>query len=97
LVKFGICETLITLIKVYPHIEDRVKLAINGMLIFIPYGMNIGRFMTQELYVALVNVFNSPYHYENLPILVENLVDCLDDGRQCYHDLGIPEGSSFFG
>jgi hypothetical protein len=82
---------------VYPHIEKRVRLAINAMLIITPYGENIGRFMTQELYVALVNVFNSPYHYENLPNFVENLLEWQDDGRKCFHDLGIPEESSFFG
>lgn len=97
LVKCGICEALITLIKVYPHIENRVRLAIDVMLVILPYGANLGKFLNQELYVALVNVFHSQYHYEKLSLLVENIVDCLHDGPNCFHDLGITEGSSFFG
>jgi hypothetical protein len=97
LVDFGICRALIALIEYYPHLDFRVRYVIDVMISISARGNNIVCFTTPELFVALVEVFNSPFHYENLPIFVKRLLAVHDDARKCFMSLGIPEGSSFFG
>lgn len=97
MVECGICGAVIALVEYYPHLDFRIRYVIDVMISLTPHANNIARFITPELFDALVYVFNSPFHYENLPIFVKRLLAFHDDSRKCFISLGIPEESSFFG
>jgi hypothetical protein len=94
---YGICQALVTIMSMYSFDEHKLNDIIEIIFVITPHGENTKKFLKAGLLRALVEVFNSPYHFEHFTELIQYLCEYDYDIFGQFYRLGIPEGSSCFG
>jgi hypothetical protein len=95
--KYSFCPQLIVILDKYISDEEIVKKVLKVIHLIIFHRKNIARLTITDLIGTLVSVFQSPYHHNNLSSLVDVVEQLIFHDRRRFHELGIPQGSNFFG
>jgi hypothetical protein len=93
---FGICKALLSIMEHYLSDENRITDVLSIIDSITSFDYYVDRFVNAGLIKALVNVYKSSYSYEMLPYLVRKEFHCDPGVYEQFHQLDIPEGSSFF-